>query len=309
MTAAPAPDALLRAATPYEVAAALMHHQPAAAFRSLFVLYGYGSDLIDRVTLAEVSSLDARLEARSDERRYVIDQLRLAALGTHRSIEIAGIWPQFYCFANCSIRQFPVFFALREANQLPLLESLLTRIVGQVTVQHQDWRLENAYEWALISAAAAQGQLQPEAGFALDSNVTWRLMRPVTEMGGRSPVLEWHLMKASERDHVEALPLMTVITDAQGHLLRKVDQHVLQAFRVRGEASPVAPVAVALAPDRQPLVRVSLQGPTLRGDRPTRVEVGADAHSDADSAGLKRTISVAPPSANPNVVPLHRLAG
>ena len=123
MDAAPATDRLLRAATAYEVAAALMHHQPAAAFRSLFVLHGYGADLIDRVSLAEVFSLDAKLEAHSDERRYVIDQLRLSTLGGgHRVIELAGIWPSFYCFARCSIRQFPVFFALRDADQLPQVE-------------------------------------------------------------------------------------------------------------------------------------------------------------------------------------------
>jgi hypothetical protein len=304
MNATPANDALLRPATPYEVAAALMHHQPAAAFRSLFVLYGYGSDLIDRVSLAEVATLDARLEAHSDERRYVIDQLHLTTLGYPRRIELAGAWPQFYCFAHCSIRQFPVFFALREPSQVPLIETLLTRLVGEATVQYQDWRLENAYEWALISTSAARGDLWPQAGFSLDAAVAWRLMRPITEMGGRSPVLEWHLMKALERNHVEALPLMTVITDAQGHLLRKVDQHVLQAFRARSDAAPPTSHSVALAPDREPLVRVSLRGPEKA------LDTAAVKHKLLPpDQGLNTVPLSTPLSANPNVVPLHRLAG
>lgn len=307
MDAAPATDRLLRAATAYEVAAALMHHQPAAAFRSLFVLHGYGADLIDCVSLAEVFSLDAKLEAHSDERRYVIDQLRLSTLGGgHRVIELAGIWPSFYCFARCSIRQFPVFFALRDADQLPQVEHLLTRIVGQATVQYHDWRLENAYEWALISAAAAQGSLQPAPGFGLDAAVAWRLMRPITEMGGRAPVLEWHLMKTLERDHVEALPLMTVITDAHGHLLRKVDQHVLQAFRARSDAPSQSQPAVALAPDRAPLINVSLQGPALRQDAPRRAPAAPAV--PAFERSPDHAIGMAPAPANPNVVPLHRLA-
>lgn len=302
MTPVAANTSLLRAATEYEVAAALMHHQPAAAFRSLFVMFGYGSDLIDRVSLAELSSLEARLEARSDERRYVIDQLRLVTLEQHRPIELAGVWPQFYCFAHCSIRQFPVFFALREAAQCPALEAQLVRIVGQSTVRYQDWRLENAYEWALISAAALQGQLQPEAGFALDAAVTWRLIRPITEMGGRSPVLEWHLMKRLERDRVDALPLMTVITDAQGQMLRKVDQHVLQAFRARGETGLRVEANVSVAPDREPLVRVSLQGVAIRPEIDDKTQA-----ISAATPGLELKLAAA--TTGSNVVPLYRAAG
>ncbi len=300
MNAVVANTSLLRAATEYEVAAALMHHQPAAAFRSLFVMFGYGSDLIDRVCLAELAGLEARLEARSDERRYVIDQLRLVTLEKHRPIELVGVWPQFYCFAHCSIRQFPVFFTVRDAAQRPLLEAQLVRIVGQSTVRHQDWRLENAYEWALISTAALQGQLQPDAGFSLDAAVAWRLIRPITEMGGRSPVLEWHLMKRIEQDRVDALPLMTVITDAQGQMLRKVDQHVLQAFRSRGDASASADACVTLAPDRDPLVRVTLKGVTLKPEVADKLEA---------SAALSAEILTVAPATNSNVVPLYRAAG
>ena len=110
-------------------------------------------------------------------------------------------------------------------------------------------------------------------------------------------------MKTLGRDHVEALPLMTVITDAHGHLLRKVDQHVLQAFRARSDAPSQSQPAVALAPDRAPLINVSLQGPALRQDAPRRAPAAPAFERSPDHA-----IGMAPAPANPNVVPLHRLA-
>lgn len=254
MSTPAAPPSLLRPATDYERVAALLHHQPAAAFVSLFVLYGYGHHLCTHLSVAELSAIEASISGQGIRRDYRFQRVLLGPLQSETTVEVDPAALELYCFNGCSIRQFPVFFLVREPPQLAALEAMLPQIVGQVTVRYQDWRLENAWEWALLSRAALAGDLAPALNFPLMESLGWRLVRPVTEMGGRSPVIEWQLMKVAELEKPGALPLMTVLTDNEGKVLRRADAQLLTVFRSTQPRKQ--PVAVTSAVDRGPLVQV-----------------------------------------------------
>lgn len=254
MSTPAATASLLRSATDYERVAALLHHQPAAAFDSLFVLYGYGHHLCTHLSVAGLASIEASVSGQGIRRDYRFQRIQLRPLQSETLIDLNPAALELYCFSGCSIRQFPVFFLVREPQQLAALEAMLPQIVGQVTVRYQDWRLENAWEWALLSRAALAGDLSPALSFPLMESLGWRLVRPVTEMGGRSPVIEWHLMKVVELEKPAALPLMTVLTDNEGKVLRRADAQLLTVFRSTEPRKQ--PVAVTSAVDRGPLVQV-----------------------------------------------------
>lgn len=283
----PGHEPLLRPASPYEAVAALLHHQPAAAFTSLFVLYGYGHDLCTHTVVAELAAIDTRVSGAGVVRDYRLHRLQLKTLGSDRLLDLSEDPLAFRCFAGCSIRQFPVFFLCRDAAQWPALEAALPTIVGQTTMRFHDWRLENAFEWALICRSALRGELVPCTGFPLMEAVGWRLMRPVTELGGRAPVLEWQLMKLVDLGNPGALPLMTVLTDLEGRILRRTDAQMLTVFRAQSPRRQ--PLRVALAADRDPLVQVRLQRTA--------------APPSETGEGLE------PPVAADKVVPLQRLYG
>lgn len=262
MTVPAAPLSLLRPATDYETVAGLLHHQPAAAFTSLFVLYGFGHDLCTNLSVAELAGIEASIKGQGVQRDYQFGRIRLRPLQGQELIDVDPESLALYCFSGCSIRQFPVFFLAREPGQMPAFEAMLPQVVGHATVRYQDWRLENAWEWALLSRAALSGELAPVPGFPLMEALGWRLVRPVTELGGRSPVLEWHLMKVSELEQPGALPLMTVLTDREGKIIRRADAQLLTVFRSpqaapsSGSASVAPPPRVTVAVDRGPLVQV-----------------------------------------------------
>jgi hypothetical protein len=292
-----APDALLRPATDYEQVAALLHHQPAAAFTSLFVLYGYGHHLCTHLSVAELAGIEASVSGQGSRRDYRFQRVVLRPLQSEMTLEVDPSALTLHCFSGCSIRQFPVFFLVREPAQLAALEAMLPQIVGQVTVRYQDWRLENAWEWALLSRAALAGELTPALDFPLMEALGWRLVRPVTEMGGRSPVLEWHLMKVAELEQSGALPLMTVLTDNEGKILRRADAQLLTVFR---SAQPrKQPVVVTSAVDRGPLVQVRA---TAGVPAPAAVDIPVVETAGEDDYPL-------PERASDKVVRLQRLAG
>lgn len=288
----PPTDAMLRPATAYETVAALLHHQPAAAFASLFVLYGYGHDLCPNVVVADLSEIDTQVRGMGVQRQYQLDKVTLKPLQSDRVIDLSGDSLAFHCFAQCSIRQFPVFFLCRDPSQLPMLEQLMPQVVGYATVRFNDWRLENAYEWSLISRGALAGTLIPQLDFTLMDAVGWRLIRPVTELGGRSPVLEWHLMKVVDFTLPSALPLMTVLTDPHGQILRRADAQMLTVFRA--QRPRIAPVTVALAADRDPLVLVTAN---TRGS------------ADASTVASFPASGATTPIQGDKVVPLQRMTG
>lgn len=255
MTNAAPPASLLRPATDYERVAALLHHQPAAAFTTLFLLYGFGSHLAADLSVAELAGIEARISGQGNRRDYRFQSVRVRPLQSDALIELDPEALHLHCFSGCSIRQFPVFFLSREPEQMAALESMVPQVVGQVTVRYQDWRLENAWEWALMSRAALTGDLSPVLSFPLMESLGWRLVRPVTEMGGRSPILEWQLMKVAELEQPGALPLMTVLTDSEGKVLRRADAQLLTVFRSAQPRSRAIPVSAAV--DREPLVQVT----------------------------------------------------
>ncbi len=278
---------MLRPATPYEVVAALLHHQPAAAFSSLFVLHGYGHDLCTNFVAAELAEIETVTRGVAAERDYELRKVIFRPLQSERRIDLSRETLSVYCFDQCSIRQFPVFFVLRDPAQQNEVERLMAQTVGYTTVRHNDWRLENAYEWAILSREARAGTLVPRLEFPLMDALGWRLVRPITEMGGRSPILEWHLLKAADLNNAGAIPLMTVLTNPEGHVLRRADAQMLHVFRAKSGRQ--APVTVALAADRLPLMSVT-----------TRVGEPA--------SPVPAPSQEAPMAPRENVVPLQRLA-
>lgn len=265
---------MLRPATPYETVAGLLHHQPAAAFPSLFVLHGYGHDLCTDLVVAELAEIDTVTRGIGAQREYELRKLVFRPLASDRLINLSHEALSVFCFDRCSIRQFPVFFVLRDPARQADVERVMAQAVGYATVRYNDWRLENAYEWALLSAEAQAGTLIPKLEFQLMDALGWRLVRPITEMGGRSPVLEWHLLKTAEFGNAGAIPLMTVLTNPEGHILRRADAQMLRVFRAQGERHQ--PVTVALAADRTPLMTVS----TRVTEAPREVEPSLQAPRD-----------------------------
>jgi hypothetical protein len=294
---------LLRPATDYETVAGLLHHQPAAAFTSLFVLYGFGHGLCTHLSVAELAAIEASVRGQGVQRDYRFDRITLRPLQGQDLIDIDPGPLALHCFSGCSIRQFPVFFLAREPGQMAALDAMLPQIVGQATVRYQDWRLENAWEWALLSRAALSGELAPMPGFPLMEALGWRLVRPVTELGGRSPVLEWQLMKVAELEQPGALPLMTVLTDREGTIIRRADAQLLTVFRSpQAKASAPgptgAPQRVTVAVDRAPLVQVRASAARPEPPAVSGEALSADAGDDYPLAGR----------ASDKVVRLQRLA-
>ena len=297
MTQTSTTEPLLRRATAYETVAGLLHHQPAAAFTSLFVLHGYGHDLCTDLVVADLAEIETVTRGVGATREYELRRVVLRPPQSERRINLTRETLNVFCFDHCSIRQFPVFFILRDPDAQADVERMIPQAVGLATVRFNDWRLENAYEWALLSRAASDGELMPVMDFPLMEALGWRLIRPITEMGGRSPVLEWHLLKTDELANAGAIPLMTVLTSPEGRVLRRADAQMLNVFR--SQRPRQRPVMVALAADRSPLINVK----TL-----ARSEGSTDTDADpAEGTAMLQPLTLVD-SARDKVVPLQRIA-
>lgn len=229
LNAAPTPtDPLFRPAQGPEVLSTLV---PAGA-PGMVVVVGRGNELVTDISLYQVGRLTGDISYGQSRTCFRLSELELqSVIHNHVRRPLSYLQGLELCVLN-AVRSHPALLFAVDVDRVGLdqLAGLMPAITTYAAMR-DIWAISAAYEWTLIERSVLSGELLPMVNRELPPGYTWRLEGPIPSPRMAPPRLQWSLVRLDEAYSWEALPLFSLVTSAEGQVLRGTDSALAKMLR------------------------------------------------------------------------------
>lgn len=191
------------------------------------LIAGNGHSLMSNLVLADPSDLNLHVRGK---RIYVAGDSLFTDVLTSQPVSFR-IQPELIFEVACNYAaDIPILLFARSQQSAETADQGFFK-AAMLAAQRGRWSMVRAAQWLELADRVRRGGLLPSGGDALPGGLAWKLDRPVFRQGQEDILAQWKLLQDQEVGKPTPDPVLTIVTDAEGNIPRKIEQVMLRVIR------------------------------------------------------------------------------